>query len=352
MYTQDMLDNNYIDTSNKYYRSYAEYKFNKLKSNDPNSICTKLDNPNITAKDLYHIVTRLAAYNHMIFHLELSVVKDNFITIDDENMDVKIISPNTIEDVITALKEDICDIIYKSMIDLNIEVFRSNRAIKNNILDDSIRVFESRYGSILSELSSTDAYSYITGNLIPTDNPLSVHINDVCPGRITKHNAYFILDKYRNTGIQLNRMLIKLEDSDAVKSIDYDTRKYNFAKGYSIKTITDCAFRLLSRHRDIVKLDVEAVRHALLIARDDFKDIKGVPADVGEFLDYFFINIQNNLYSYELVSVYDGSLGSNYYFNFTTDEENPTVSDLKKDLKKLPFTTIADNIIKYTCKGV
>lgn len=352
MYTQEMLNHNYIDTSNKYYRAYAEYKFNKLKSNDPESICTKLDNPNLTTKDLYHIINRLASYNRMLFYMELSVTKDKFVDIDDENMDVKILSPNTIEDVVVALKEDISDIILKCILKINMKTFRSNEAIKNNILDRPLELHTGRYGSILRNLSSMDAYAAITTNILSTNSPESTYIRDLCPEKITKHNAYFILDSYRNSEIQLNSLLIKLEESDAVKSINYHTRKYNFAKGYSVKTITDCAFRLLSRYKDFTKLDVEAIKHALLVAKEDFKDVKGVPADVGELLDYFFINVQNKHQVYVLAGVYDGSLISNYYFNFTTDEENPTVSDLKKDLKKLPFPTIVDNIIKYTCKGV
>lgn len=352
MYTQEMLDHNYIDTSNKYYRAYAEYKFNKLKSNDPNSICTRLDNPNLTTKDLYHIVDRLTNYNKMLFHMELSVVKDKFVDIDDENMDVKILSPNTIEDVVVALKEDITDIILKSILEINMKTFRSNGAIKNDMLDDTLGLHTSRYGSILNELSSMDAYSAIIKNILPTDGFESSYIHDLRPEKITKYNAYFILDGYRNSDIQLSRLLIKLEESGALKGIDYDTRQYKFVKGYSVKTITDCAFRLLSRYKDFAILDVEAIRHALLIAKDDFKDIKGVPADVGELLDYFFINVQNRLQVYVLAGVYDGSLINNYYFKFDTDDKNPTVSDLKKDLKKLPFSTIVDNIIKYTCKGV
>lgn len=352
MYTQEMLRNNYIDTSNKYYRAYTEYKFNKLKSNDPDSICTKLDNPNLTTKDLYHIINRVASYNRMLFHMELSVTKDKFVDIDDENMDIKILSPNTIEDVIVALKEDISDIILKCILKINMKTFRSNEAIKNNILDRPLELHTGRYGSILSNLASMDAYAAITTNILSTNSPESTYIHDLCPEKITKHNAYFILDSYRNSEIRLSSLLIKLEESDAVKSINYHTRKYNFAKGYSVKTITDCAFRLLSRYKDFTKLDVEAIKHALLVAKEDFKDVKGVPADVGELLDYFFINVQNKHQVYVLAGVYDGSLVDNYYFNFTTDEENPTVSDLKKDLKKLPFPTIADNIIKYTCKGI
>lgn len=352
MYTQEMLDHNYIDTSNKYYRAYAEYKFNKLKSNDPDSICIKLDNPNLTTKDLYHIINRLASYNRMLFYMELSVTKDKFVDIDDENMDVKILSPNTIEDVVVALKEDISDIILKCILKINMKTFRSNEAIKNNILDRPLELHTGRYGSILRNLSSIDAYAAITTNILSTNSPESTYIHDLCPEKITKHNAYFILDSYRDSEIRLSRLLIKLEESDAVKSIDYNTRKYNFAKGYSVKTITDCAFRLLSRYKDFTKLDVEAIKHALLVAKEDFKDVKGVPADVGELLDYFFINVQNKHQVYVLAGIYDGSLGDNYYFKFTTDEENPTVSDLKKDLKKLPFPTIVDNIIKYTCKGV
>lgn len=352
MYTQEMLRNNYIDTSNKYYRAYAEYKFNKLKSNDPESICTKLDNPNITTKDLYHIINKVASYNRMIFYMELSVTKDKFVDIDDENMDVKILSPNTIEDVIVALKEDISDIILKCILEVNMKTFRSDKAIKNGILDNGIELHAGRYGSILSDLASIDAYAAITKNILRVDCPESTYIHDLCPEKITKHNAYFILDSYRDSEIQLSSLLIRLEESDAVKSINYHTRKYNFAKGYSVKTITDCAFRLLSRYKDFTKLDVEAIRHALLVAKEDFKDVKGVPADVGELLDYFFINVQNKHQVYVLAGVYDGSLVNNYYFNFTTDDENPTVSDLKKDLKKLPFPTIADNIINYTCRGV
>lgn len=352
MYTQEMLRNNYIDTSNKYYRAYTEYKFNKLKSNDPESICTKLDNPNLTTKDLYHIINRLASYNRMLFHMELSVTKDKFVDIDDENMDVKILSPNTIEDVVVALKEDISDIILKCILKINMKTFRSNEAIKNNILDRPLELHTGRYGSILSNLASMDAYAAITTNILSTNSPESTYIHDLRPEKITKHNAYFILDSYRNSEIRLSKLLIKLEESDAVKSINYHTRKYNFAKGYSVKTITDCAFRLLSRYKDFTKLDVEAIRHALLVAKEDFKDVKGVPADVGELLDYFFINVQNKHQVYVLAGVYDGSLINNYYFNFTTDDENPTVGDLKKDLKKLPFPTIVDNIINYTCRGV
>lgn len=352
MYTQEMLNHNYIDTSNKYYRAYAEYKFNKLKSNDPDSICTKLDNPNLTTKDLYHIINRLTSYNRMLFYMELSVTKDKFVDIDDENMDVKILSPNTIEDVVVALKEDISDIILKCILKINMKTFRSNEAIKNNILDRPLELHTGRYGSILRNLSSMDAYAAITTNILSTNSPESTYIHALCPEKITKHNAYFILDSYRDSEIRLSSLLIKLEESDAVKSINYHTRKYNFAKGYSVKTITDCAFRLLSRYKDFTKLDVEAIKHALLVAKEDFKDVKGVPADVGELLDYFFINVQNKHQVYVLVGVYDGSLISNYYFNFTTDDENPTVSDLKKDLKKLPFPTIVDNIINYTCRGV
>lgn len=352
MYTQEMLDHNYIDTSNKYYRAYAEYKFNKLKSNDPNSICTKLDNPNLTTKDLYHIINKVSKYNNTVYYMELSVVKDKFITVDDEKMDINILSPNTIEDVIVALKEDISDIILKCILELNMKTFRSDRAIKNGILDKALETCSGRYGSILNDLSSTDAYSVIVGNILRVDCPESTYIHDLRPEKITKHNAYFILDSYRDSEIRFSRLLLKLEESDAVKSIDYNTRKYKFNKGYSVKTITDCAFRLLSRYKDFTKLDVEAIRYALLVAKEDFKDVKGVPADVGELLDYFFINVQNKHQVYVLAGVYDGSLVNNHYFNFTTDDENPTVSDLKKDLKKLPFPTIVDNIINYTCKGI
>lgn len=352
MYTQEMLDNNFIDTSNKYYRAYAEYKFNKLKSNGPDSICIKLDNPNLTTKDLYHIINRITAYNKTIFHMNLSVVKDKFIEIDDENMDVKILSPNTIEDVVVALKEDITDIILKCILVINMKTFRTDIAIKNNILENALDLHAGRYGSIVNDLSSMGPYNAIVENILSVDSSESTYIHDLRPEKITKHNAYFILDGYRDSEIQLSRILIKLEESNALKSIDYNTKKYNFNKGYSVKTITDCAFRLLSRYKDFAKLDVEAIKHALLVAKEDFKDVKGVPADVGELLDYFFINVQNKLQVYALAGVYDGSLANNYYFNFTTDDENPTVSDLKKDLKKLPFPTIVDNIIKYTCKGV
>lgn len=51
MYTQEAINNNRINTKNKYYRALVDYKYNKLVS-DYRNITYALTNPNLTKKDL------------------------------------------------------------------------------------------------------------------------------------------------------------------------------------------------------------------------------------------------------------------------------------------------------------
>lgn len=55
MYTSEAINNNRIDTRNKYYRAMVDYKYNKLINNYRN-ITYALTNPNLTKKDLYYII--------------------------------------------------------------------------------------------------------------------------------------------------------------------------------------------------------------------------------------------------------------------------------------------------------
>ena len=56
MYTQEAIENNAINTRNKYYRAMIDYKFNKLADDNTVNIVNTLNNPNLTKKDLYYIV--------------------------------------------------------------------------------------------------------------------------------------------------------------------------------------------------------------------------------------------------------------------------------------------------------
>lgn len=55
MYTSESINNNRIDTRNKYYRALVDYKFNKLVDTTVSNIANTLSNPNLTKKDLYYI---------------------------------------------------------------------------------------------------------------------------------------------------------------------------------------------------------------------------------------------------------------------------------------------------------
>ena len=55
MYTSESINNNRIDTRNKYYRALVDYKFNKLVDMTTTNIANTLSNPNLTKKDLYYI---------------------------------------------------------------------------------------------------------------------------------------------------------------------------------------------------------------------------------------------------------------------------------------------------------
>lgn len=45
MYTQEAINNNSINTRNKYYRAMVDYKFNKLVDTTTSNIANTLSNP-------------------------------------------------------------------------------------------------------------------------------------------------------------------------------------------------------------------------------------------------------------------------------------------------------------------
>ena len=55
MYTSESINNNRIDTRNKYYRALVDYKFNKLVDTTVSNIANTLSNPNLTNYDFYYL---------------------------------------------------------------------------------------------------------------------------------------------------------------------------------------------------------------------------------------------------------------------------------------------------------
>ena len=69
MYTQEAINNNRINTKNKYYRALVDYKYNKLVS-DYRNITYALTNPNLTKKDLYYLTTIIEENKNKIINEE------------------------------------------------------------------------------------------------------------------------------------------------------------------------------------------------------------------------------------------------------------------------------------------
>lgn len=113
MYTQEAIDNNSINTRNKYYRAMVDYKYNKL-INEHRNITYALTNPNLTKKDLYYLTSIIDEYKNEIMNEEsASCLDSDMVTLDHKKLTINIVNKDDtdIDDIVYTLKEDVVEII-------------------------------------------------------------------------------------------------------------------------------------------------------------------------------------------------------------------------------------------------
>ena len=356
MYTQEAIENNSINTRNKYYRAMVDYKFNKLADDNTVNIVNTLNNPNLTKKDLYYIAKYMDDCKRSIANEAASCIYSDMITFDHKKLTINIIDKDTtdIEDIVYSLKEDVVEIIQEAIVNINANTFTNDymlergikepfRSVNNAILTSSIKVLNTM---------SKIPYGTVVSNNIPKDNYKLSRIDSLLHGRLTRHNVLFVLDSFDEKDPvkywirKINRSL--LESPQIVKSINVKTREIKFKKGYSIETVVDCAIRIMSRVFEAIKLDLEAINYALTLFKEENKDTYGLPEDAVKFLDYFYRGIKAGYLPYNMIYL-EGNIGINYLLDLipNTDIDNPSVDDYKSQLDELPYADIVDNIINY-----
>ena len=107
MYTSESINNNRIDTRNKYYRAMVDYKFNKLVYTTVSNIANTLSNPNLTKKDLYYITMAIDDHKRDIMDEEsVSCIDSDMVTFDHKKLTINIVNKDD---------TDIDDILLKKM---------------------------------------------------------------------------------------------------------------------------------------------------------------------------------------------------------------------------------------------
>lgn len=359
MYTSELINNNSIDTRNKYYRAMVDYKFNKLVDTTTSNIANVLLNPSITKKDLYYIIMAIDDHKRVIMNEEsASCIDSNMVTFDHKKLTINIVNKDDtdIEDIVYTLKEDVVEIIQEAIVNINANTFTSDymlgegmseipyRKVSNNgLLTNSIEVV-----NLLSNISVGNT----VGRNIDKDDHKLFCIERILNDRMTRHNVLFLLDSFDDKDPvkyyikKINRAL--LESPDIIDSVNVRVKSIKFKKGYSIKAVENCAIRIMSRVFDAIKLDLEAVNYALTLFKEENKDTYGLPEDAVKFLDYFYRGIKAGYLPYEMIYL-NGDIGDNYLLNIITDPsiDNPSVDDYKKQLDQLTYEAIVDAIIRY-----
>nr|DAV47592.1 MAG TPA: hypothetical protein [Caudoviricetes sp.] len=356
MYTQEAINNNSINTRNKYYRAMVDYKYNKL-INDYRNITCALTNPNLTKKDLYYLTSIIDGHKSNIMNEESASCIDSYmVTLDHKKLTLNIVNKDDtdIDDIIYTLKEDVVEIIQEAVVNINANIFATDHMLKENrppipyrkasnneLLANSIEVV-----NLMSKIS----VGLVIENKIKSGSYKLFCIKRILEERMTRHNALLLLESFDdNDSVKyyINKINKGLLISNIIDSVNIKVKSIKFKKGYSIKAVEDCAIRVMSRVFDIIKLDLEAVNYALTLFKEENKDTYGLPEDAVKFLDYFYRGIKAGYLPYKMIYL-EGDIRDSY-LSITNDMniENPSVDDYKKQLDELSYATIVDGIIQY-----
>lgn len=356
MYTQEAINNNSINTRNKYYRAMVDYKYNKL-INDYRNITCVLTNPNLTKKDLYYLTSIIDGHKSNIMNEESASCIDSYmVTLDHKKLTLNIVNKDDtdIDDIIYTLKEDVVEIIQEAVVNINANIFATDHMLKENrppipyrkasnneLLANSIEVV-----NLMSKIS----VGLVVENKIKSGSYKLFCIKRILEERMTRHNALLLLESFDdNDSVKyyINKINKGLLMSNIIDSVNIKVKSIKFKKGYSIKAVEDCAIRVMSRVFDAIKLDLEAVNYALTLFKEENKDTYGLPKDAVEFLDYFYRGIIAGYLPYKMIYL-NGDIRDSY-LSITNDMniENPSVDDYKKQLDELSYANIVDGIIQY-----
>lgn len=356
MYTQEAINNNSINTRNKYYRAMVDYKYNKL-INDYRNITCALTNPNLTKKDLYYLTSIIDGHKSNIMNEESASCIDSYmVALDHKKLTLNIVNKDDtdIDDIVYTLKEDVVEIIQEAVVNINANIFATDHMLKENrppipyrkasnneLLANSIEVV-----NLMSKLS----VGLVVENKIKSGSYKLFCIKRILEERMTRHNALLLLESFDdNDSVKyyINKINKGLLMSNIIDSVNIKVKSIKFKKGYSIKAVEDCAIRVMSRVFDAIKLDLEAVNYALTLFKEENKDTYGLSKDAVEFLDYFYRGIKAGYLPYKMIYL-DGDIRDSY-LSITNDMniENPSVDDYKKQLDELSYATIVDGIIQY-----
>ena len=356
MYTQEAIDNNRIDTRNKYYRAMVDYKYNKL-INDYRNITCALTNPNLTKKDLYYLTSIIDGHKSNIMNEESASCIDSYmVTLDHKKLTLNIVNKDDtdIDDIVYTLKEDVVEIIQEAVVNINANTFATDHMLKENrppipyrkasnneLLANSIEVV-----NLMSKLS----VGLVVENKIKSGSYKLFCIKRIIEERMTRHNVLLLLESFDdNDSVKyyINKINKGLLMSNIIDSVNIKVKSIKFKKGYSIKAVEDCAIRVMSRVFDAIKLDLEAVNYALTLFKEENKETYGLPKDAVEFLDYFYRGIKAGYLPYKMIYL-EGDIRDSY-LSITNDMniENPSVDDYKKQLDELSYANIVDGIIQY-----
>lgn len=356
MYTQEAINNNSINTRNKYYRAMVDYKYNKL-INDYRNITCALTNPNLTKKDLYYLTSIIDGHKSNIMNEESASCIDSYmVTLDHKKLTLNIVNKDDtdIDDIIYTLKEDVVEIIQEAVVNINANIFATDHMLKENrppipyrkasnneLLANSIEVV-----NLMSKIS----VGLVVENKIKSSSYKLFCIKRILEERMTRHNVLLLLESFDDNDpvkYYIKKINKGLLISDIIDSVNIKVKSIKFKKGYSIKAVEDCAIRVMSRVFDIIKLDLEAVNYALTLFKEENKDTYGLPEDAVKFLDYFYRGIKAGYLPYKMIYL-DGDIRDSY-LSITNDMniENPSVDDYKKQLDELSYASIVDGIIQY-----
>lgn len=356
MYTSESINNNRIDTRNKYYRAMVDYKYNKL-INDYRNITCALTNPNLTKKDLYYLTSIIDGHKSNIMNEESASCIDSYmVTLDHKKLTLNIVNKDDtdIDDIVYTLKEDVVEIIQEAVVNINANTFATDHMLKENrppipyrkasnneLLANSIEVV-----NLMSKLS----VGLVVENKIKSGSYKLFCIKRIIEERMTRHNVLLLLESFDdNDSVKyyINKINKGLLMSNIIDSVNIKVKSIKFKKGYSIKAVEDCAIRVMSRVFDAIKLDLEAVNYALTLFKEENKETYGLPKDAVEFLDYFYRGIKAGYLPYKMIYL-EGDIRDSY-LSITNDMniENPSVDDYKKQLDELSYATIVDGIIQY-----
>jgi len=356
MYTSESINNNRIDTRNKYYRAMVDYKYNKLINNHRN-ITYALTNPNLTKKDLYYLTSIIDGHKSNIMNEESASCIDSYmVTLDHKKLTLNIVNKDDtdIDDIVYTLKEDVVEIIQEAVVNINANTFATDHMLKENrppipyrkasnneLLANSIEVV-----NLMSKLS----VGLVVENKIKSGSYKLFCIKRIIEERMTRHNVLLLLESFDdNDSVKyyINKINKGLLMSNIIDSVNIKVKSIKFKKGYSIKAVEDCAIRVMSRVFDAIKLDLEAVNYALTLFKEENKETYGLPKDAVEFLDYFYRGIKAGYLPYKMIYL-EGDIRDSY-LSITNDMniENPSVDDYKKQLDELSYANIVDGIIQY-----